>query len=244
MYYNNLVAALVDDNKAPFREHNPEKLGCSPAARSNHETIGRRCTVFMPFETEFTLLLKNQNSCRILAEITIDGAKISGNGIICDSNSSVYVERSVDVAYKFKFVPVNHEDVSDPSNPENGNVVITIWKELQNGWVYTNNYNRNISTWPGVNEYARWSPYYLYGPALTYSSSTQEMKSINNVSLQGSTGAIIDGDESSQQFSSTYWNGNDGSPTKFIFNLRGTTPNSIEEKELAELHRLMKKYNV
>lgn len=272
MHCNNVVVALVDDNKRPFREHEAQKLGSSPAHRAKGLSAGRSCRVLMPFETEFKILVKNQNKCRVKLEITIDGAPVSGGGLILDVHMSDYIERSIDVAQKFKFVPANHEDVADPTNAENGNVVVKVWKEIDPGY---------HTVWPEYSTKREWYPNsgptwdthpVVYGSAgsvndMVFSSccdvagatrGTTGMKGVSpnaNIGLQdhsifcglapqGESGAVIDGGDSDQTFGTTFWNGNDGAATKFIFFVRGVDRaiGLQEQKELAELARLKAKY--
>lgn len=267
MHCNNVVVALVDDNKRPIREHESKRLGSSPSKRENGEIAGRSSKVLMPFESEFKILVKNQNDCRIKLDITIDGANVSGNGLILDANSSDYIERSVDVAQKFKFVSANHEDVADPTNPENGNIVITVWKEKVNsGWKIADQWNKQPTPFDPKpyfpNPYDK-SPYIPKEPNISpppvwcRDDSSVTVKGLSDSSctvnacsysstIEGQAGAVVDGDYSNQEFGKTFWNGNDGFATKFIFYIRGADAHSIseQERELSELERLMKKFNV
>lgn len=287
MHCNNVVVALVDDNKRPFREHEAQKLGSSPAHRAKGLSTGRSCRVLMPFETEFKILVKNQNKCRVKLEITIDGALVSGGGLILDAHMSEYVERSVDVSQKFKFVPANHEDVADPTSEENGNIVVKVWKEIDPGYntVYAG-YSKSRDWMPC--DGPTWDTHpVVYGGSfgdsgvadkMVFASSccdlagstigttgskgpsglegltkglapevdvrTQDQSILRGMTPQGEAGAVIDGGDSDQTFGTTFWNGNDGAATKFIFFVRGVdrAVGLQEQKELAELARLKAKY--
>lgn len=273
MHCNNVVVALVDDNKKPIREHEPKKLGSSPLHREKGISPGRSCRVLMPFDTEFKILIKNKNDCRVSLDIEIDGATVSRNGLILGAHETHYIERSVDVAHKFKFVPSDHEDVADPDNLENGNVVVRVWKEKDNsydiykyqppaqprrlwdppynpwGTPYTPYWCNNKVTYNDKSANVGGSVHDNSMP--TKGSSAENYNSIlrNVVFLSadvGDSGAVIDGDHSSQTFGTTHWNGNDGPETKFVFYIRGTNQEirEKEEAELEELDRLMKKYSV
>ncbi|MFW6130760.1 MAG: hypothetical protein ACOC56_06190 [Atribacterota bacterium] len=257
MHYNNVVVALTDDNKKPIREHDSKRLGSSPSKRQLGEISGRSARVIVPFNTEFKILIKNNNDCRIKLEITVDGANISGNGLILDAHSSDYVERSVDVAQKMKFVPSDHEDVADPSNPENGNIEITVYKEKNNCfWEKMEKYEIHIPSPSNPNPYIPTYPYIPskpWGPnpvwcsqenTLNITRSFADCKQLNSV-IDGQAGAVVDGSDSDQTFTKTTWNGNDGDPIKFIFYVKGSDAESAEEqqKELELLDYLNKKYN-
>lgn len=272
MHVDSVVVTLVDDNKRPFREHDPEKLGSSPSKRKNGEQTGRKCRVLMPFETEFKILVKNQNDCRVKLNISIDGANVSGKGLILDAHETSYIERSVDVSQKFKFVRANHEDVADPTNEQNGEIVVKVWKEKKREWIYQNPIvykHEPEKPWP-----VQSTPWWVddntgNNPHLDVSNCSHQTKGISNgsdictssaksrsgdvkcfrsftqsVAPQGEMGAVVDGGHSKQTFGKTTWNGNDGNAIKFIFTVRGVDDETakIEEAELAELDRLQKKY--
>jgi len=79
----------------------------------------------IPFGSEYKILLKNNNNRKAVAKITIDGAPISSFGdLVINTNSEIILERfitkSLDKGERFKFVPLDHPDVDDPSRIENG----------------------------------------------------------------------------------------------------------------------------
>jgi len=129
MYYDQYVVAITDQNGKSFREFESERL-----------SRGRKSKVYIPFDSEYKILIKNNSDRRLKMKIDLDGTSISGlGGLIFDAYKTEFLERFVDVARKFKFVRKNDERVSDPSNVENGLLRISIEKEVQ---PYT------ISTWP------------------------------------------------------------------------------------------------
>lgn len=129
MHYDQYVVAITDQSGKSFREFDPERL-----------SQGRKSKVYIPFDSEYKILIKNNSDRRLKMKIDLDGTSISGlGGLILDAYKTEFLERFVDVARKFKFVRKNDERVSDPSNVENGILKISIEKEIQ---PYT------ISTWP------------------------------------------------------------------------------------------------
>jgi hypothetical protein len=85
MFKNNLVASINVRNKTVIENNGIVKI---------------------PFDSEYSIYLKNLNSNRAVASITIDGEDI-GHNIILDPNSSVEVERfiqNLDKGFKFKFI--------------------------------------------------------------------------------------------------------------------------------------------
>lgn len=118
MHANDIVISLVDDSKKPLREHDFQK-----------EEFSRKAKVFLPFDTEYKILIKNQSDRRIKLDVEIDGTNVSAEGLIILPHTADYLERFVNIAKKFKFVRSNNEAVADPSNRENGIVKVRVVKE-------------------------------------------------------------------------------------------------------------------
>jgi len=81
--------------------------------------------VAIPFGSEYKIRLKNKNDRSCTARVFIDGKKVSALGdIIIAGGGSVdlerYIDRSLNTGRKFKFVPLDHSDVDDPSSSKNG----------------------------------------------------------------------------------------------------------------------------
>ena len=121
MHLSNSVVTLVDSKGKPFRE----------LASTRTQFGGRMCDIVMPFNTEYGFLVKNQNNCRVMVDIDIDGTNVTSGGLILNANSSEIIERFVDNARKFKFVRASHEAVADPTNPDNGEIRVRITREMQ-----------------------------------------------------------------------------------------------------------------
>lgn len=65
--------------------------------------------VFLPFGSEYTLLIKNLNNRRACVRITLDGQEVVDGGLIVNANSSVDLERFVkpgqlEKGNRFKFI--------------------------------------------------------------------------------------------------------------------------------------------
>ena len=66
-------------------------------------------TVYIPFGQEFSILLKNLNSVRALANISIDGVDVCPGGLVVDANTEINLERyitnrNLNSGNKFKFI--------------------------------------------------------------------------------------------------------------------------------------------
>lgn len=66
-------------------------------------------TVYLPFGSEYTLLIKNLNNRRACVRITLDGQEVVDGGLVVNANSSVDLERFIkpgqlDKGNRFKFI--------------------------------------------------------------------------------------------------------------------------------------------
>ena len=124
MHHSNVVVAITDNKGKAYREYDFKKI--EPIVNGNYT---KSATVMLPFDSEYAILIKNNNPVRIKVDIDIDGTTVTDRGVIIDANDKVYLERFVDVARKFKFVKKDSEEVADPTNVENG--VLRVSVELE-----------------------------------------------------------------------------------------------------------------
>ena len=108
MYQNKFVLSIIHDGH-PMREFGD---------RFNKE-------VALPFDSEYKIRLKNKNNRSCTARVFIDDKQVSKLGdFIINANGTVDLERFVDSSLesgkKFKFVPLDHLDVDDPTSGDNG----------------------------------------------------------------------------------------------------------------------------
>ena len=94
----------------------------------------------LQFDSEYKLLLKNNNDRKAVANITIDGASISSFGdLVINANSEVTLERfitkSLDSGKRFKFVPLDNPEVDDPARIENGVIRVEFRLEKKQEYV-------------------------------------------------------------------------------------------------------------
>lgn len=253
MHVANTVVTLVDSKGKPFRE----------LASTRTQMGGRMCDIHMPFDTHYGFLIKNQNDVRVKINIDIDGTCVTGGGLILQAKHSEVIERFVDSARKFKFVRASHEAVADPTNPDNGEVRVTITREQTPKVVYI-----PVPMWR--------DPYPVYGPG-SWSSNNLRLgargpagpqgipgpvghsgilrgMAFSNVSAEVSCstampcsadysekGATVEGAHSSQVFGTTHWAGDEvGSDVTFVFNLRSRS--SQDEAEYQEYLRLKARF--
>lgn len=131
MYKDKYVLTILDQNGLPCKEHDGE--------------------CFVPFNTEYQIRLKNKTKYDTLAKITIDGKPImdSNQGVIIPAYNSVDLERWVDgdmlKGKRFRFVPVDDSRVDDPTDSNNGGIVVKMYKSIPNmrfgGSIKTTNFD-------------------------------------------------------------------------------------------------------
>lgn len=64
-------------------------------------------TVYVPFGNEYSIFIKNLNNVRALVHITIDGEKVTDDGLVVNGNSQVDLERflgDLSKGHRFKFI--------------------------------------------------------------------------------------------------------------------------------------------
>ena len=186
MHSNGFVLAVKDSNKKILRE-----------------LSGR---VFLPFYSEYSLLLKNINSVRAVCSVSIDGTDVlGGEELIIRAGDSVDLERfladgNLTSGRKFKFVPLSDSKVQDPSSSENGLIEVRFWKEktIQPQLLY-----RSVDV---IAKNVRGIDYSMSESNCYFScaASTTEFSS---------NGATVEGNVSSQTFSRDSFEGKDGDVT-------------------------------
>jgi hypothetical protein len=228
MFYEEIVAVLCDTNKKPLRELDSQK-----------QENGRKTKVFLPFDSEYKILIKNNSDRRIKLNIEIDGTSVSGNGLILSAHQTDYIERFVDIARKFKFVKSSNENVADPTNLENGVIKIRIHKEkpINLTPITIHHYGYGYDVWNN-----RTIGGVLRGTTtdMSYSAGAQTY-SLNCSCSNLESGATIEGGKSEQTFTSTYWNGNEDKEIVFTFHLFGSEQNDQEKLQKMEQFLKLKK---
>jgi len=120
-YQGGLVVSVIVSGK-PVREYNADGT--------------RTCKI--PFNSEYSLRLKNKSKGRALASITIDGMEVlTGNKkLVLGRGQTVDVERFIDdlnSGNKFKFISLEEGaasgEIQDPTSEENGIIEVKFYKE-------------------------------------------------------------------------------------------------------------------
>lgn len=181
VYRNNYVLAILHNGKV-LREVGGE--------------------VFLPFDSEYVIRLKNKGGFKAAAEVFVDGSPITVNGsrFIVDPHSTLDIERmlvdgDLDNGPRLKFVSADHPDVADPGNPENGVVEVRFYEEMC-GWtqpVFVKDHNDFI--YPGTSGTGSG---FFRGGWSDNSCDNSALYSCNCCASQD--GATVAGSQSSQKF--------------------------------------------
>jgi len=153
--------------------------------------------VVIPFESEYKLLIKNNNNRDCTAKIWIDGALVSnfGDFIIRDGeelNLERFVTESMKEGKKFKFVTLDNPEVDDPLRKDNGMIKVEFRLEKQQVYIVPKN---EVIPW-----YLRTYTMPCSGSVTTILDCSSDMLTTStNVSCV-SPGATIGGSSSGQSF--------------------------------------------
>ena len=162
-----------------------QKMAC--CLKANGKVLREfKDTVFIPFGSEYSILLKNLNSVRAIANITIDGQEVIPGGLVIDAGREIDIERFVkdlSKGNKFKFIErtagiEQHRGVK----MEDGLIRISFKYEkvapANTIWNTFNTFEHGIRT-PIINN-GQW-PGKFYG-STSQLSSGDSMLSANNIS--------------------------------------------------------------
>jgi hypothetical protein len=121
--------------------------------------------VVIPFDSEYSLMLKNRNDRKAVARVYIDGEEATEKGrLILDANASINLERFIDdmdKGRKFKFVPISDRRVNDKGDSEKGFIEVRfqLVKPVVNNVIV---HEEHIYHHPRRDWYHDWSPFYPY----------------------------------------------------------------------------------
>lgn len=170
--------------------------------------------VFIPFGSEYSLLLKNLGGQNAVTHIEIDGRKVSQNGFYIKAGQTADIERFVEnliEGRRFKFIEKT-EEISDfrGDKVDDGMIRVT-WqfekplpevKEIYYDYKHEHDHYHRFHPWGCRCPICY--PYYWYGP-ITYGRNTIPLQNItytkcaDNITLTNSGG----GTQSSSCFSSS-----------------------------------------
>lgn len=208
-----------------------------PLREFDHSKVDNSTTALLPFDSEYQIGVKVLDSLRRRIEVTIDGSEVIHSLVLRQGDN--LLERFQDVERCFKFVRPFSEGVQDPTSPDNGKIVIKIWKEMfeipQRMYLHqpiSYGYaHRQHSGYPILRSFGE--PTLISGGHISTgsiqakdiqcSSITADKLTVGTLccATAGEVGATVEGSKSDQKFSSTTWRGDMGAPTVFEIRLRG-----------------------
>lgn len=160
-------------------------------------------TVYLPFGSEYSFLLKNLNTRKALVKIEIDGEEVTAGGLIIKPNQTVDLERfildgNMDTGPKFKFIEKTQQ-ISDYRGDkiEDGIIRVTYQFEVAPTYVTStyydpfNTYLRGTGGGSGGNQ--------IYG--MSVGSSVDGFAATSyNVTSTNDAGITTKGSDSDQKF--------------------------------------------
>ncbi len=183
-------------------------------------------TVYIPFGSEYSILLKNLNTTRAVVNVFIDGEDMVPGGIVINAGQEVDLERSVkngnlSEGNRFKFIErtgsverhrgVKLEDglvrvefqFEQPPRP-------IVWNTTNIGGIYPQD-----GILRGVNDVH-------YGVTCSATSATYDATSVNSAhGLLNDVGITVPGSKSEQKFSTTYLGALESAKHSMVFKLLG-----------------------
>ena len=211
MYSNKLAIAIKVDGKV-LREFDKDK-------------------VYLPFGKEFSILIKNLHTQRVVVNVNIDGNEAVKGGLVINSNSECELERWVkedlNEGNRFKFIErtgniENHRGI----NIEDGLVQIEYQFEQEPISLYNNRdvYRKGLGwdiSWPynsscGISN--------NFTATHSYSASVNSVRSF--VPTQNETGITVPGSISTQSFNQAYVGALEHTKHSMVLHLLGETENN------------------
>lgn len=193
-------------------------------------------TVFLPFGSEFSLVLKNLNTRRACVHITIDGQEAVHGGLIVNANSTVDLERFVKEGQlgqgnRFKFIE-RSEKVEEARGIKVDDGLIRFEVEYEREWPAYNAYTpgsilRSGQIGDGI-MYKSAGAGIVGATSSSYSTNADKevlCSAINNL------GITVPGSVSDQKFHTVSFTG-DGVKTVMVLQLLGETEKAVVKKPI------------
>ncbi len=201
-------------------------------------------TVYIPFGSEYSFLLKNLNTKRALVQVYIDGEDVIEGGLVLNAGQEIDLERYVkngnlSTGNKFKFIErTSSIEKHRGIKLEDGLVRISFQFELQHpmqSFFNNNLYNKSIMRGIGADTFAvpQGTGSALYssvsgstgdGAWLSASSATTNSMNISaQAQSMNDVGITVPGSQSNQKFTTTTMGVMEAETHNIIFKLLGET---------------------
>ena len=91
--------------------------------------------VYMAFDSEYTIRIKNPHCSRVGISVSIDGTDVTNGKVILSAFETFDLKRMIldgdlNTGPALKFVPLCHSDVQDPTDSANGLVQVDFYPEV------------------------------------------------------------------------------------------------------------------
>lgn len=234
MMYSNKLAIAVKVNGKVLREFQDQ--------------------VYVPFGAEYSLLIKNLNSVRVLVSVSIDGNDITDNStqFVIDGNSSIELERFLKGNNKkkgnrFKFIErTSNIEKNRGIGVEDGLVRIEYQFERKDLYTVT----KTVQTWDDFHQiyYTNWDS--SAGKPRSFNSNNVNMSTTDTVNCSVDTnaysstktvaskvlrnaplndaGITVEGSISDQKFETASWFPVEDTKHVMVLKLLGQTPDNIQ----------------
>lgn len=231
MMYGNKLAVAIKNNGKVIRENGD--------------------TVYIPFNSEYSIFIKNLNNKRVKVNVEIDGEDIGTTGdLVINANSSVDLLRYLDTDHAFKFIEKTKE-ISEHrgDRAEDGLIRIEYWFEKDNpkltwtdSWAYYgdsstgNGYERYPISWQNAvsttTKDTITKTYCSNNSATISNLSYNETPDSNYVVNDSNNGGItVKGNRTGQEFIHTIFNAEDTSCV-MVIQMKGESKENRIEKPI------------
>jgi hypothetical protein len=192
-------------------------------------------TVYIPFNSEYSILLKNLETKRVIVNVYIDGENVVPGGLVLTAGQEVDLERSIKnnnltEGNKFKFIErtgavEKHRGIK----LEDGLIRVEYQFEKIQPVVSYPNITWNSTTWTT----SGYLPNTLRSTAISSASGTTTGMALCQNSVQCSTtsylndvGITVPGSVSNQQFTTAAWFATEIEKHNIVLKLLGETPDN------------------
>lgn len=222
MMYNSKLAAAIKVNNRVLKEYGD--------------------TVYIPFGSEYSILIKNLNSTRAVVNIFLDGENVVPNGLVVDAGREVNLERwikngNLSEGNRFKFIERTESIENGPRGIklEDGVIRIEYQFELPPISISSmptwqqNNILRGLDGYSisgSISTNSNWPKNTTLASGSSYVSPTGGMGSAQTLSYVNDTGITVPGSKSNQQFSTVYTGALESTKHSMVFKLLGDLGNN------------------
>ena len=195
-------------------------------------------TVYVPFGSEYSLLIKNLNTVKAIVNITIDGDNVMEGGLVVEPGQEIDLERSVKngnlkEGNKFKFIErTNAVEQHRGVRLEDG--IVRIEFQFEKPW-YQPAYTWNHSHTPiSTSSVLRGQTVYASGASgstntafiNTVTASTTSASVNTSSAYYNDAGITVPGSKSDQSFQTARWFPTEAEKHVMILKLLGETPDN------------------